>query len=80
MQVGTGTVYSDRCEADFAMSSATGIITPDLTLRYVVRSGFIDTYRAAAILIVNSNWLFQLGELGFGGDKNGDVGGSQVDR
>jgi hypothetical protein len=43
-------------------------------LRLLVRRGFIDTYRAAAILIVNSNWLFQLGELGFGGDEKGDVG------
>jgi hypothetical protein len=36
MQVGTGTVYSDRCEADFAMSSATGFINiyPDLPMVY----------------------------------------------
>jgi len=52
----------------------TGIITPYLTLRYVVRSGFLNTYRAEATLIVNFKRLFQLGVLGFRIDEDGDVG------
>jgi len=54
--------------------SRTGIVTPYLTLRYVVRSGFLNTYRAEATLIVNFKRLFQLGVLRFCGDEDGDVG------